>query len=226
MVMTSCATTPPRPYYPAQSRSRVIHTVAPGETFWRISKMYDVPITTILRANNLRRSNSLQMGQEIVIPGATRPKPVISLIPSKKWKYIIIHHSATDEGSSLAFHKNHLDRGWDKGVGYHFVIDNDSSGKFDGQIETTPRWLKQQDGAHCKASDMNLKSIGICLVGNFEKERVSKAQMDSLVYLINELRYYYRIPRKRILMHQDVRDAATNCPGSNFPLYKFKRRLR
>lgn len=203
-----------------------MHTVGPGETLWRISKMYDVPINTIVSANRLSDAQSLKMGQELTIPGAAQMKPVVTLYPSSKWKYIIIHHSGTEEGSALQFHRSHLNKGWDKGVGYHFVIDNDQSEKQDGQIESTPRWIKQEDGAHCKADDMNLRAIGICLVGNFDSDKVSRRQMESLVYLVNKLRRNYNIPVDHILGHGKVSGASTNCPGKRFPWADFVDRLR
>ena len=228
--MSSCAPVKkPEPsliYYPTPKRSSVHHIVAPGETLWRLSKMYDVPIATIVKTNRLDDTSALKMGQELIIPSAGKIQPVISLFPSDKWEYIIIHHSATDEGSSLAFNKSHLDKGWDKGVGYHFVIDNRTNYKQDGQIEVTPRWLKQEDGAHCKASNMNTRAIGICLVGNFHHDRPTKAQMDSLIYLIDTLRKYYHIPIRNIVGHREVPESSTECPGNNFPWDSFIRRLK
>ena len=208
-----------------QARHTTTHIVAPGETLWRISKMYNVPIATIMHTNRLVDRNTLNMGQKLIIPQASAAQPVITLYPSTKWKYIIVHHSATDEGSSLDFHKYHLSKGWDQGVGYHFVIDNGKKDKPDGLIETTPRWLKQLDGAHCKASDMNTKAIGICLVGNFNKEDASSAQLKSLIYLVNKLRKYYNIPSRCILGHRHVAGSKTDCPGKNFPWHAFKSRL-
>ncbi|MCP4650830.1 MAG: LysM peptidoglycan-binding domain-containing protein [PVC group bacterium] len=201
-------------------RKNITHVVAPGETVWRISKMYDVQIKDIVRANSLKNERELEMGQRLRIPGACPVKPIISLYPSKKWKYIIIHHSATGEGGALQFHRGHTSKGWDS-LGYHFVIDNGTSSKCDGQIETSPRWLKQQNGAHCKAASMNHKAIGICLVGNFSKERVTKKQMESLLYLVNQLKKYYKIPRRNIIGHGKVKGATTECPGKKFPWKTF-----
>jgi N-acetylmuramoyl-L-alanine amidase len=206
-------------------RRTIQHIVGPGETLWRIAKMYDVPMANIMSANSIRNSQGLRMGQRLRVPNAAEIQPVVALYPSHKWKYIIIHHSATDEGSSLAFHHSHLAKGWDKGVGYHFVIDNRSGGKQDGAIEATPRWIKQLDGAHCKASDMNMKGIGICLVGNFDSEQVSAKQMASLVYLVNTLQKYYKIPNKNIMAHGHVDGSSTNCPGKKFPWTRFKSRI-
>ncbi|MBN1793954.1 MAG: N-acetylmuramoyl-L-alanine amidase [Candidatus Omnitrophica bacterium] len=208
------------------ARHDVYHIVAPGETLWRLSKMYDVPMDTITCANRLGNPDELTMGQRLRIPNAAPMTPVIPLYPSRKWKYIIIHHSATDEGSALGFHFAHFKRGFNQGLGYHFVIDNGTKGKPAGNIEVSPRWLKQQDGAHCKAGGMNYNGIGICLVGNFSKERLSEKQMHALLYLVDKLRKYYGIPLSNIMGHGQVNGAHTECPGTNFPWKEFKRRLQ
>ena len=111
-------------------------------------------------------------------------------------------------------------------MGYDFLIDNGTEGKQDGQIETSSRWIKQEDGAHCKADDMNCRGIGICLVGNFNKERVTQKQLDSLVYLVRILRNYYKIPVANILGHGQVSGAKTECPGKALPLAELKARVR
>lgn len=208
-------------------RQTTYHSVAPGETVWRIAKMYNVEVEEIVRANNIGDVSDIDIGAKLRIPNAAGRKNVLTLYPSSKWKYIIIHHSATDYGSSEEFNKAHLKRGWE-GVGYHFVIDNGTCGKEDGQIETTPRWINQQRGAHCKADGMNYKGIGICLVGNFSERNggVSSKQMDSLVYLVTKLKNYYDIPDSRILGHGQVKGAKTECPGKRFPWSTFKRRIR
>ena len=225
--LSSCATLPPPfPPVPPGPRGEVGHVVAPGETLWRIGKMYDVPIEKIIEANRISDSHNLEMGQRLTIPDAASLRPIVTLYPSNKWKYIIIHHSATEEGNSLSFHHAHLQKGWDRGVGYHFVIDNGSSGKKDGQIETSPRWIKQEDGAHCHASGMNTKAIGICLVGNFNSDKVTSKQMESLVYLTKTLERYYHIPARNIMRHGTVPEASTMCPGKHFPWEEFKRLVR
>ncbi len=221
------ATWPPSTSRPAPVERRTVrHTVAPGETVWRLAKMYDVPMSEIVRVNGLSKTAPLKMGQEVIIPRAAPVRPVIPIFPSHKWRYIIIHHSATEEGDSLAFHRAHLRRGFDRGVGYHFVIDNGTEGKADGQIEATPRWIKQQDGAHCKAGNMNPRAIGICLVGNFDTDEVSRAQMAALVHLIRTLQKAYGIPDDRILGHGRVPGARTDCPGTRFPWVRLRRELR
>jgi len=235
VILSSCARVPIKPTVPSGPqiytqptgpflRQDVFHVVAPGETLWRISKMYNVKIEELVRVNGLKKPEELEIGQRLIVPQAAPIKPVIALYPSNKWKYIIIHHSATDEGNSLNFNKLHKRKGW-AGIGYDFVIDNGTDGKRDGQIEVTPRWIKQEKGAHCRASDMNSKGIGICLVGNFSKKTVSKTQLDALVYLVNILRKYYKIPEGRIMGHGQVPGAKTECPGKYFAWPEFYNKL-
>jgi len=186
--------------------------------------MYEVDPDVLKRVNRIVDVHDVKIGTRLYVPDAAPRRHVITVYPSTKWKYIIVHHSATERGSAEMFNEAHQKRGWHE-VGYHFVIDNSTAGKSDGQIETGPRWIKQTDGAHCKASSMNEKGIGICLVGNFSKTQPTAAQMDSLVHLVNVLRKYYNIPKSRILGHGQVTGARTECPGTRFPWNEFMRRL-
>ena len=205
-------------------RQGCYHAVAPGETLWRISQMYDVDVETIRSVNNIGDVRDIDIGRRLYVPKAAERKDLITLYPAMKWNYIVIHHSATDNGNSAKFDKAHLKRGW-KGVGYHFVIDNGTCGKDNGQIEMSPRWIQQTDGAHCKADGMNSRAIGICLVGNFSVDDVSTEQLNSLIYLVNTLRAYYKIPKTKILGHGQVCGAKTECPGTRFPWKEFWRRV-
>jgi spore germination protein len=45
-----------------------IHVVASGDSLWRISQRYDVPITLIVSANGIENQNVLVVGQALVIP--------------------------------------------------------------------------------------------------------------------------------------------------------------
>ncbi len=211
---------------PEVFRQDVVHEVGPGETVWRISKMYDVSIEDIVRMNNLNDATQLEKGQRLIIPNAAPMRSIIPLYPNDMWKYIIIHHSATDVGNALSFDYMHSHKRLWKGLGYHFVIDNGTDDTKDGHIEVSPRWLHQEYGAHCKADEMNYKGIGICLVGNFNNEKISDEQMNSLIYLVDILRKYYNIPDSHILGHGQVNGAKTECPGKNFPWNEFLAKLR
>ncbi len=203
----------------------VIHEVAPMEIVWRLSKMYGVSMESIYRANHLRPGDPIRIGQKLIIPNARYFQNIVPLYPNRRWRYIIIHHTATDIGNANIIHYSHMKRGFWNGLGYHFLIDNGSLGKGDGQIEVSPRWIKQKVGAHCKASGMNSRAIGIALVGDFDHGKPTRKQMRSLARLIRELVHYYHIPPDHIMGHGDVPGANTACPGKHFPWRTLQRYL-
>lgn len=140
------------------------------------------------------------------------------------WKYIVLHHTATGTGSVDSIHADHVKKK-DKngnhwlGIGYHFVIGN-GHGMTDGDIEPTFRWRTQIQGAHAGSSDKeyNEVGIGICLVGNFENEPPTPAQIQSTKLLVQTLRREYGIAADHVVPHKDIRASATACPGKLFPL--------
>ena len=136
---------------------------------------------------------------------------------SKKWKYVVIHHSASTAGNAADFDKMHRKRGWDRGLGYHFVVGN-GNGSGNGLIEIGTRWEKQIDGAHAGVKEYNRYGIGICLVGNFENGVPTAEQMDSLLSLVNHFQDRYKIPSENVILHRHVRSTA--CPGRQFPYFE------
>lgn len=132
-------------------------------------------------------------------------------VAARGWRYIVIHHSATDAGNAKAFDAAHKGNGWDE-LGYHFVVGN-GSGAGDGQIEVGPRWLKQKWGAHAKTPDerYNNFGIGICLVGNFQNGKPSARQLESTAKLVAWLMETYDIPASQVVGHRDTKQTA--CPG-------------
>jgi LysM repeat protein len=216
-------------YLPAPSSMGprdIYHEVGPYESLWRIASTYGVDMETIMRVNHLTDSTKLKKGQKLLIPGTRGPRPNIPLFMSARWTHIVIHHTATDEGSAFSIDKLHLNRGWENGMGYDFLIDNGTRGKVMGQIEVGPRWLKQMDGAHTKQGDWNKKAIGIAVVGNYSMDNLPQPMLESLVLLVATLKNFYRIPDQNIVGHRDVPGAATECPGKIFPWNELKRRVR
>jgi len=200
----------------------VYHEIGPMETIWRISRMYGVTTESIYSANRLTPSDHLLIGQKLIIPNARMIRHVINLYRNPQWKYIILHHTATGKGNARTINVSHGARGFWNGLGYHFLIDNGTLGKGDGQIEMSPRWIRQQCGAHCKAGGMNEKAIGIALVGNFNYEKPTPNQMQSLAFLLSVLRNYYSIPPAHTLGHREVPGAKTECPGKLFPMSQLR----
>ena len=146
--------------------------------------------------------------------------------PERPWRWIVVHHSASDTGSAAAFDQFHRDgRHWDE-LGYHFVIGT-GGGSSDGAVEVGSRWPKQKWGAHCRVGDneeYNYCGIGICLVGNFDRRRPTEAQMASLARLVDYLADRYRIDDSHVIGHSSVDD--TRCPGRNFSFEDLLARVR
>lgn len=211
---------------PSGAPRSIYHEVGPSETLWRISTIYSVDMATIMRVNNLKNPTQIKNGMKLLIPNTRGPRANIPLYSTTRWTHIVIHHTVTDQGSAYSINGLHQQRGWENGMGYHFLIDNGTRGKALGQIEVGPRWIKQMDGAHTKQGDWNKKAIGIAVVGNYSETGLPDKMYDSLVFLVVTLKGFYRIPDQNIVGHRDVPGAATECPGKFFPWREFKQRIR
>lgn len=138
--------------------------------------------------------------------------------PVRDWKFIVLHHTATNHGdvaSIDAVHKARRDAGgqpW-KGIGYHFLIGN-GQGMPDGAVESTFRWKQQIAGAHAGQYQFNEWGIGVCLVGNFEEAPPTAAQLAAVQQLIRRLQKEFNLGDQQILRHGDLK--ATACPGRLF----------
>jgi hypothetical protein len=144
----------------------------------------------------------------------------IPTAPTRQWKWIVIHHSATPSGSAAVFDRMHRAKGWDE-LGYHFVIGNGTDSG-NGQIEVGSRWPKQKWGAHAKTPDnqYNDYGIGICLVGNFDIEQPTPQQMQSLAKIVSYMMKTYHIPASHVIGHKDTK--STDCPGKNMNLVQVR----
>jgi len=143
----------------------------------------------------------------------------------RKWRHIVIHHSASPGGNAAEFDRFHRTRrGWDE-LGYHFVIDNGRGGP-DGRVEIGPRWRKQKHGAHTGQTpdnEYNEHGIGICLVGNFTSRLPTRAQLASLNELLLYLMTTHGIRPENVIGHRNAPSASTSCPGNAFGRYVFQR---
>ncbi len=86
-------------------------------------------------------------------------------------------------------------------IGYHFVVD------YAGRV-----WEGRSlsyEGAH--VSGENEGNIGIMLLGNFEKQKPSSAQLDTLDTVTGLLRSHFDIRANRVYGHRDI--GSSVCPG-------------
>ena len=105
-----------------------------------------------------------------------------------RWKYIVVHNSGTRQGNAKIFDYYHrYTRHMPNGLAYHFVIGNGTS-TGDGQIEIGDRWKRQINGGHVHSDYLNNIALGICLVGDFNRDIPTRAQYAALDELITYLR--------------------------------------
>ncbi len=132
-----------------------------------------------------------------------------------RWRHIVIHNSATTRGNAKAFDRYHRNvKKMRNGLAYHFVIGNGSySG--DGEIEIGHRWARQLAGGHMKSSAQNEVAIGVCLVGNFDSDKVRDAQLEALNELVTYLQA--KCGKVEVTTHRQMNVVPTSCPGRYFP---------
>lgn len=97
-------------------------------------------------------------------------------------------------------------------VGYHFLID------YAGRVwegRSLAYW-----GAH--VSGHNDRNLGIVLLGNFERQRPSQAQLSAMGKLVGRLQNRYQMRRSEVYGHIDL--GQTLCPGKY--LYPAVRQLK
>jgi hypothetical protein len=140
----------------------------------------------------------------------------------ERWRFIIVHNSGTRQGNARIFDYYHRNvRRMRNGLAYHFVIGNGTSSG-NGEIEVGDRWRRQINGGHVHSDYLNNISLGICLVGDFNRDQPTRAQLDSCEELIRYLRDRCgKVERHDIPVrpHREMNPPRwpTDCPGDAFP---------
>src|SRR5581483_11273629 len=148
-----------------------------------------------------------------------------------RWQLIVVHNSGTRQGNARVFDYYHRHvRHMQNGLAYHFVIGNGTS-TGNGQIEVGDRWRRQINGGHVHSDYLNNIAIGICLVGDFNREQPTRAQLDCCEELVRYLRQrcgkFDNSHFPFVRPHREVNPPrwGTDCPGDVFP-YSWFRRFR
>lgn len=166
--------------------------------------------------------------------------------PPLHFTHIIIHHSATKDGkandweairkyhmswrveytpvtkeehdAALAAGKPHCEVA-DQDIGYNFGIEEDG-------CQVVLKYGRQLSipGAHCKQEGMNRYAVGICVVGDYDKEAPDKPHWDMAVQLTKAVMAYFNIPVENVHGHKDY--APKSCPGKQFNMAEFRNALR
>src|SRR6266498_790900 len=212
------------------------YTVKRNDTLTDLAHKNGLTVGELAERNGLEKNDKLRIGQKLVIPdSATAREESDSRLPKGlgkirvepgKWKYIVIHHSASPSASVKGMDYYHrVERHMENGLAYHFVIGNGHSMK-DGEIAIGRRWTAQLDGGHLASEALNRKSIGICMVGNFDADRPTRRQMESLHSLVEFLLARCHLSADALKTHQQINPIYTRCPGHNFPVKNFLKELK
>jgi len=130
---------------------------------------------------------------------------------------IILHCSATKDSGTVswdAIRKYHIEVMHFRDNGYHFGLEN-VNGKLAYMVgRPLTEW-----GAHCEGH--NTGSLGICVIGDYDKDILDPAREIAVVKLCTYLCSILGINPKQIYGHREFNPAKT-CPGMKFPLLRVK----
>lgn len=155
-------------------------------------------------------------------------------IKKNLWEVIVVHHAGAQTATPHGMDYYHqVTRGWSNGLGYHFVIGNGVNYP-DGKLYVGSRWERQIQGAHCATPTgshlgsqrpggyFNKHGIGICLIGDFEKEYPTRRQLQTLQDLIVLLVRETGISPTQIWGHGEITHR-TACPGRHLNMPALRR---
>jgi hypothetical protein len=189
---------------------------------------------TILVLGSLVIGMTLVSGLLLVLePGPVAPPQGVSLMSSDRggetqrpedvlfstqgdadWRAIVIHDSGALQGSYESINRAH-ERLGRQGNGYHFVINN-GTGDRDGRITTGYRWENQLSGAYLEgqgADWFNEHGIGVCMIGDMDRQRPTEAQLHELVWLVRQMQQRLGVPAENVF----VSVGAGSEPAAHFP---------
>jgi hypothetical protein len=141
-------------------------------------------------------------------------------IDVNRWSGIVIHDSGTLGGTVDELAAAHEQLKID-GLGYHFVIDC-GEGRDDGQVEIRVgrRWLEQSDGQFVNGKDRaqwrQPGVIGVCVIGDTDRQAMTGEQQRQLVWLVRQL-------QSRIGIDDD--GVAVPSAGRLFPIVPLRNQL-
>lgn len=165
--------------------------------------------------------------------------------------WIVIHHSSSRDGQTRNFdsikqyHMSYryngeiisesqyaqflsegktsgLEKPWSD-IGYNFVIENDK-----GHLCVIGGRPIGEVGAH--AIGFNAKSVGICLVGNYDIDTPDDDRLFSLASLCRQIQREFDIPKDQVVGHRETYvlrkvPIEKTCPGAKFDMDAFRKRL-
>lgn len=85
--------------------------------------------------------------------------------------------------------------------------------------------MMNEYGAHTRQDNMNVKSLGILFVGNFDLQKPPEPMWQLGLRLVKSLSNVFDIPPQRVWGHNVFAHYKT-CPGTQFDVGRFKEELK
>ena len=201
------------------------HLIKPGQRLLLpgVSRIGADPLAPAMERNEVAKARlSPEWGRYKLIRRSswTQKKVRKNHRPMNGITRITIHHTGEYKGmigksdrqiiqAIENYHRN--GRKW-SAIGYHYIVGRD------GNIyEGRPSHIQ---GAHVSGGNKN--NLGISVVGEFEHKMPSAKQLATLKSFIEDMRSKYKVSRKRVYGHRDIK--ASICPGSQ--LYGWLQRYK
>ncbi len=138
-----------------------------------------------------------------------------------KPKIVIIHHSATRDSGTVswgAIRRYHTETlGWDA-IGYSYGLE-----LIGNHYEILVGRMMNEPGAHTKGHNHN--SLGICFIGNYDKDEVPPEMWDLGIRFISSLCQIVNINPVHIYGHREFADYKS-CPGKRFNTIMFRAQIQ
>lgn len=152
------------------------------------------------------------------------------IFPDYKPDFIVIHHSATRDGPTVswdAIRKYHMETMGMQDIGYHFGTELSGT---DYVIQVGRPMVRP--GAHVKQGFFNKKSIGICIVGNWDMISVPHGQWILTRMLVEAVQRVCKIRPVNVIGHWEAQalaglppDHRKTCPGRKVNMDEFRAEL-
>ena len=116
-----------------------------------------------------------------------------------------------------------LEKPWTN-IGYHFVVE-----KIGENVEVIGGRAIGEVGAHCRW--FNDKSIGICIIGNYDSVAPDSDRLFTATSLVRQLCREFSIPNDQVIGHRESYPilkvpVEKSCPGTLFDMDKFRAQVK